>query len=149
MQQYKSGKAGKITIGISPSKSIYLISDMIKNLRKKYPDITIKLYEDWIANGTGFEYSDYTDDGRLYLDDGLDLDNLTMNLTIDLNGHTISRNLTSATSDGHVLYMNIDGSVTITDSSDGEPGTLHNGNDWNRAVFHFNRFFYRIFHINA
>ena len=45
MQQYKSGHAGKITIGISPSKSIYLISDMIKNLREKYPDITVKLYE--------------------------------------------------------------------------------------------------------
>ena len=45
MQQYKSGQAGKITIGISPSKSIYLISDMIKSIRKQYPDITIKLYE--------------------------------------------------------------------------------------------------------
>ncbi|MBQ2390170.1 MAG: hypothetical protein II306_00200, partial [Clostridia bacterium] len=90
--------------------------------------VTIKLYEDWIANGTGFEYSDYTDDGRLYLDDGPYLDTLDMNLTIDLNGHTISRNLTSATSDGHVLYMNIDGSVTITDSSDLGTGTITGGN---------------------
>lgn len=45
MQQYKSGQAGKITIGISPSKSLYLISDMIKNIRQMYPDITVKLYE--------------------------------------------------------------------------------------------------------
>ena len=84
--------------------------------------VTIKLFEDWIAQGTGFEYSDYTDDGRLYLD------GLTMNLTIDLNGHTISRNLTSATSDGHVLYMNAEGSVTITDSSDSKTGTITGGN---------------------
>ena len=90
--------------------------------------VTIKLYEDWIANGTGFEYSDYTDDGRLYLDDGLYIDNHDMNLTIDLNGHTISRNLTSATSDGHVLYMNVEGSVTITDSSDSKTGTITGGN---------------------
>lgn len=45
MQQYKSGQAGKITIGISPSKSLYLVSDMIKNIRQKYPDITVKLCE--------------------------------------------------------------------------------------------------------
>ena len=83
---------------------------------------TIKLFHDWIAPNGEFDYSDYTDEGRLYLDE------LTMNLTFDLNGHTISRNLTSATENGYVLYMDIYGSITIMDSSDLGLGKITGGN---------------------
>ena len=47
-----------------------------------------------------------------------------MNLTIDLNGHTIDRNLSSETSDGHVIYMDIYGSLTIMDTSEEKTDTL-------------------------
>lgn len=47
------------------------------------------------------------------------------NLTIDLNGHTISRSLTSAVSNGNVIT--VEGSLTVTDSKGG--GTIAGG--WN------------------
>ena len=47
------------------------------------------------------------------------------NLTIDLNGHTISRSLTSAVSDGNVIR--VEGSLTVIDSKGG--GTI--AGDWN------------------
>ena len=49
------------------------------------------------------------------------------NLTIDLNGHTISRSLTSAVSDGNVIT--IEGSLTVIDSKGG--GTIAGG--WNEG----------------
>lgn len=45
LQQYKSGQAGRLKIGITPFRSTYLVSDMIKKIREKYPDITVNLYE--------------------------------------------------------------------------------------------------------
>ena len=90
--------------------------------QSKIQPTTIVLFDDWIAPDGEFEYSKYTDDGAL------DIDGLTMNLTIDLNGHTISRNLSSATSDGHVIYMNITGSLTIKDTSEEGTGTITGGN---------------------
>lgn len=76
-----------------------------------YP-VTITLLADWNAPA-GFygldenneEYGTYH--GCLYLDY-----NYT-DLTIDLNGYSINRGLTSATDWGHVLYCN-DGDVTLT-----------------------------------
>ena len=91
--------------------------------QSKIQPVTIKLFEDWIAPDGKFEYSKYTSGGSLYLDD------LTMDLTIDLNGYTINRNLTNSTSNGYVLYMDIYGSVTITDSSDAKTGKITGGNN--------------------
>ena len=82
---------------------------------------TIVLFDDWVAPDGEFDYSDYTDNGAL------DLNDLTMNLTIDLNGHTIDRNLSSETSDGHVIYMDIYGSLTIMDTSEEKTGTITGG----------------------
>ena len=83
---------------------------------------TIVLYDDWVAPDGEFDYSDYTEDGALYLN------GLTMDLTIDLNGHNIDRNLSTATSDGHVIYMDIYGSLTIKDTSEDGTGTITGGN---------------------
>ncbi len=47
--------------------------------------------------------------------------------TLDVNGHLM------LSPDDYVLDVE-DTNLTITDSSAGEPGTLHNGNNWNRAV---------------
>ena len=82
----------------------------------------VTLYSDWIAPDGKFDYEKYTDEGRLYLND-LDID-----LAIDLNGHTISRNLTSPTKYGEVFYMDSYGSLTITDSSEAKTGKITGGN---------------------
>lgn len=45
MDQYKSGAAGKLVIGISPFRSLYLIPGIVKKVRDKYPGIQISLHE--------------------------------------------------------------------------------------------------------
>jgi len=51
--------------------------------------------------------------------------NSTQNVTIDLNGHTLKRNLSSASSDGHVIEVYRAGILTITDGATG--GTIMGG----------------------
>ncbi len=45
MEQFRSGGAGRLTIGISPFRSMYLLSDMAKQVRQKYPGVQITLCE--------------------------------------------------------------------------------------------------------
>ena len=87
---------------------------------------TITLLKDWVAeNGSfccidedGDEYG--TKNGRLFL-----YDNYV--LTIDLNGHTIDRNLKEAKSSGSVFYLeDKDIKLTIKDSAGG--GKITGGN---------------------
>ncbi|MBR5809074.1 MAG: hypothetical protein IKY39_03085, partial [Clostridia bacterium] len=89
---------------------------------------TITLESDWIHySDIGFYYldedgSEYgTDNGRLYLNDS------DINLTIDLNGHSIIRNVTSPVENGQVFYMGA-GSLTITDTSESKNGIITGGN---------------------
>ncbi len=48
-------------------------------------------------------------------------------MTLDLNGHTIDRGLTTETEDGYVIMVN--GNLTLKDSSDGTPGKITGGNN--------------------
>lgn len=45
MQDFKSGKCGRLTIGISPFRSMYLIPETVKTVKEKYPDVEIVLHE--------------------------------------------------------------------------------------------------------
>lgn len=45
MEQFHSGEAGRLTIGISPFRSMYLLSDMAKKVRDRYPGVQITLCE--------------------------------------------------------------------------------------------------------
>lgn len=45
MDRYKSGEAGRLVIGISPFRSLYLIPGIVKKLRSAYPGIQICLHE--------------------------------------------------------------------------------------------------------
>lgn len=45
MEQFKSGDAGQLVIGVTPFRSSYMISEMVKEFRKTYPHIQIKLQE--------------------------------------------------------------------------------------------------------
>ena len=46
MEAFKSGKQGRLTIGISPFRSLYLLPDICKRVREKFPGISIVLQED-------------------------------------------------------------------------------------------------------
>ena len=46
MEDYKSGKSGKLEIGISPFRSLYLIPDIIKKVKEKFPGVTVVLHEE-------------------------------------------------------------------------------------------------------
>lgn len=45
MERFQSGEAGQLTIGITPFRSSYLISNVIKKVREKFPGTRIKLHE--------------------------------------------------------------------------------------------------------
>jgi len=45
MGQFKSGEAGRLTIGITPFRSSYLIPQVVKKIRDQYPGIQVKLHE--------------------------------------------------------------------------------------------------------
>ena len=45
MEAYRSGEAGRLVIGISPFRSMYLVSDMARKLRQLYPEVQICLRE--------------------------------------------------------------------------------------------------------
>ncbi len=45
MEQYRSGEAGELVIGITPFRSSYLISKVVRLVRQRFPGIRIKLHE--------------------------------------------------------------------------------------------------------
>lgn len=46
MEQFKSGDKGRLVIGITPFRSAYLIPDIVKKVRKKFPGVQVKLVEE-------------------------------------------------------------------------------------------------------
>lgn len=46
MEDYKSGKLGKLEIGISPFRSLYLVPDIINKVKEKFPGVTVVLHEE-------------------------------------------------------------------------------------------------------
>ena len=45
MERYREGTKGRLVIGISPFRSLYLVADMIRTLQEKYPDLQVILDE--------------------------------------------------------------------------------------------------------
>lgn len=45
MDKFKTEEAGRLSIGISPFRSLYLISNIIRKVNEKYPDVQITLNE--------------------------------------------------------------------------------------------------------
>ena len=45
MEQFRSGKSGSLSIGISPFRSLYLIPHLAARINEKYPDVKIRLHE--------------------------------------------------------------------------------------------------------
>lgn len=45
LERYKSGEQGLLTIGITPFRCSYLMPEVVKKVREKYPKVQIKLHE--------------------------------------------------------------------------------------------------------
>lgn len=45
MEEYKTGDRGRLVIGISPFRCLYLIPPVVKKLKEEFPDIEIALHE--------------------------------------------------------------------------------------------------------
>lgn len=45
MEQYKSGEAGELVVGITPFRSSYLIPKVVRMVRRRFPGIRIRLHE--------------------------------------------------------------------------------------------------------
>lgn len=91
-----------------------------------HDDFDVKLYADWIAPDGKFYYTNDegdevgTNKGRLYFGVSWYNEGGQYNyneINIDLNGHTIDRNLDEPVSNGYIMYIG-EGLVTITDTSE-------------------------------
>lgn len=95
---------------------------------------TFKLLASWRPSSKEFEtdeddYEDYFRNGALCIPEN-------RSVTIDLNGYCISRNLyygsdNSPTSNGEVIYLSKDASLTIQDTSPSGGGRIEDGNSSN------------------
>jgi DNA-binding transcriptional LysR family regulator len=45
MEDFKSGKKGELSVGISPFRSLYLMPGVAKELKRKFPEVRIVLHE--------------------------------------------------------------------------------------------------------
>lgn len=45
LEAYKSGESGRLVIGISPFRSQYVLPDVVRQVREKYPDVEVVLHE--------------------------------------------------------------------------------------------------------
>lgn len=46
LEQFKSGEAGRLTIGVSPFRCMYLMPKIVKAIRDKFPHVQVVLHED-------------------------------------------------------------------------------------------------------
>ena len=94
---------------------------------------TMKLLSNWYANDDGEmdegakgDDKDYFSNDTLYVPKG-------KSVTIDLNGYDIDRRLSKAESDGEVIYLSRDASLTIKDTSSSGSGAIRGGYSSNGA----------------
>lgn len=45
MEQFSSGESGRLVIGISPFRTLYMIPDVVKKVREKFPGVQVFLHE--------------------------------------------------------------------------------------------------------
>ena len=92
--------------------------------KSKTVDVKLTLLSDWVGGGGYFSYYETgIREGAIYIPDSC-----IKNITIDLNGFSIDRNLKETVEDGNVIYMDTYGSLTIIDSSEGKTGKITGGN---------------------
>ena len=45
MEQFQSGDSGRLVIGVTPFRSLYLMPELVKKIRTRYPGVSITLHE--------------------------------------------------------------------------------------------------------
>ncbi len=45
MERFRTGKTGRLTIGITPFRSLYLMPELVKNMRDRFPGVQVVLKE--------------------------------------------------------------------------------------------------------
>ena len=45
MEQFRTGEAGRLTIGISPFRSLYMLPELVRKLTERYPGVQVTLHE--------------------------------------------------------------------------------------------------------
>ena len=45
LEAYKNGESGRLVIGISPFRSLYMMPDVVRQVRERYPDVELVLQE--------------------------------------------------------------------------------------------------------
>lgn len=45
MDQFQTGDSGRLVIGVTPFRSLYLMPELIKKIRRRYPGVSITLHE--------------------------------------------------------------------------------------------------------
>lgn len=45
LEQFNSGESGRLTIGVTPFRSIYMMPDLVKQIRSRYPGVQVCLQE--------------------------------------------------------------------------------------------------------
>ena len=73
-----------------------------------YDRVVVNLYADWTAGDNGV----FSKKGKGFWNETLYIEN-GVRMTINLNGHTINRNLQGWTDDGEVIYIDSDANVVI------------------------------------
>ena len=104
-------------------------------------ELTVRVWDRYTEVGTASELTAAVADGALirltkditlpaYLSIGYDTNqnvSIDQTVTLDLNGHTLRRNLNAADANGHVIEVHSKGNLTITDSSGDNSGTITGG----------------------
>lgn len=104
-------------------------------------ELTVRVWDRYTEVGTASDLTSAVADGALirltnditlpaYLSIGYDRNqnvSIDQTVTLDLNGHTLRRNLNAADADGHVIEVHSKGNLTIIDSSGNNSGTISGG----------------------
>ena len=45
LEQFQSGESGRLVIGVTPFRSLYLMPELVKKIRARYPGVSITLHE--------------------------------------------------------------------------------------------------------
>lgn len=118
-------QTGTITSGLNLSCSVpCLWCDLQNQINAASSGDVITLSYDVTATTSGhYHYSTMKDaDIHLVIPEG-------KSITIDLNGHTIDRNLSDGAAAEYGDVFTVNGSLTIKDSSSGQTGTVTGGNN--------------------
>ena len=108
---------------------------VVYNPNKVSTEALLRFFMD---HGEGTQHLKLSDD--IELSDFVNIGN-GKSIEIDLNGHSLSRNLDEANDNGHVFHVSAEGALTIKDSNAEQEGTVTGGRAiQGGAVFNLGRF---------